>query len=94
MCKLTLIVLHVFKLTSLLVVHDNFDQCNKVIRTSQKDNLSYEKPVSQEILSEVDGIHGKAHYPEEKHDDNLKKVIKEICAELTNHTFTVEIPLN
>ena len=34
MCKLTLIVLHVFKLTSFLVVYDNFDQCNKVIRTS------------------------------------------------------------
>ena len=66
----------------------------KQIFQSVKDNLSHEKPVSQEILSEVDGIHSKAHYHEEKHDDNLKKVIKEICAELTNQSFTVEIPLN
>ena len=64
----------------------------KLIFQSVKDNLSYENPVSGKILSKVDG--SKAHYPEEEHDDNLRKVIKEIRAELSNQAFTVEIPLS
>ena len=57
-----------------------------------KDNLSHENPVSGKILSEVDG--SKACYHEEKHIDNLKKVIKEIRAELCSQAFNVEIPLS
>ena len=50
-----------------------------------KDNLSHENPVFGKILSEVHG--SKACYPEEKYDDNLKKVIKESHAELCSQAF-------
>ena len=59
---------------------------------SVEGNLSYESPVSGKILSEVDG--SKACDPEEKHDDNLKKVIKGIRDELSKQAFKVNIPLS
>ena len=63
----------------------------KQIFQSVEGNLSYENPVSGKILSEVNG--SKACDPEEEHDDNLKKVMNEIRAELSNQAFKVEIPL-
>ena len=63
----------------------------KQIFESVQGNLSYENPVSGKILSEVNG--SKARDPEEMHDDNLKKVMKEIRVELSKQSFKVNIPL-
>ena len=96
------------KVITIATYQDKYDECiqnKEIIETiedkeaqlkqifqSVKGNLSYENPVSGEILSKLDG--SKARYPEEEHDDNLKKVIKDIRAELSNQAFTVEIPLS
>ena len=64
----------------------------KQIFQAVEGNLSYEDPVSGKILSEVDGR--KASDPEDKHDENLRKVIKSIHSELRKQAFEVNIPLS
>ena len=71
-------------------IEEKEDQLKQIFQ-SVKGNLSYENLVTRKILSEVDG--SKASDPEEKHDDNLKKMMEDIRDELSKQAFKVNIPL-